>query len=307
MIDWTNTHFRFFMRLLCPQALLYTEMHNAGAVINYSHRVTDFNAIEHPLVLQLGGNEPEQLAKAAIIAKQIGYDQINLNIGCPSPRVKAGAFGACLMAEPHLVANCVDAMKSAVDIPVTVKTRLGIDNLDSFDFLVKFIQTVAGTGCNHFIIHARKAWLSGLNPKQNRTIPPLLYDRVYKLKQLFADLHITINGGIETLEQVNEHLKHIDSVMLGRLAINDPYHLAQIHQSLYQNKLITRTEALNHYLDYVESKLNEGVAISLLLKPLFSLFNGLPGAKKWRQLLSATQIEQANSFASLQQHFSNAA
>lgn len=290
MIDWTNTYFRRLMRLLCPKALLYTEMFTANAVVHGSHRVSSFISNEHPLVIQLGGNCPKLLAQAAAVAESIGYDQINLNVGCPSSRVQAGAFGACLMNQPELVADCVAAMKQCVDIPVTVKTRTGIDTHDSLDFLNRFIETVKQAECETFIIHARNAWLKGLNPKQNRTVPPLQYGKVYQIKSMHPELGVIINGGINDYSAIREHLSRVDGVMLGRLAINDPYQLAEIHAHLFGNALPKRREVIAQYLTYCRQ--TEGLKpVSLVLKPLFALFNGKPGAKQWRQYL--TQSQQA--------------
>lgn len=288
MIDWTDRHFRYFMRLIAPTAWVYTEMLTTGAILNGDKvHLLDFSAEEHPVALQLGGSDPTDLANCAAIGERFGYAEINLNIGCPSPRVSQGRFGACLMAEPEHVAMCVRAMQAQVKIPITVKTRLGIDTQDSYPELVHFIKTVADAGCNLFILHARKAWLSGLSPKENREIPPLNYDWVYQIKRDFPKLTIIINGGISETKQVVEHLTQVDGVMIGRAAVNHSYWLSELTQALATNVVLpTRTELLIAYLPYVEKQLQKGVRLNVLCKPLFGLWQGERGARQLRRYLS---------------------
>nr|WP_255411168.1 tRNA dihydrouridine(20/20a) synthase DusA [Legionella sp. km535] len=286
MIDWTYTHFRVLMRLLAPHALLYTEMQTTGAVVNNPERSLFFSAMEHPIALQLGGSDQHALAQCAAIAEQKGYDEINLNLGCPSDKVQAGRFGACLMNEPVQVAKCIRALKQAVTIPVTAKTRIGIDNQDSYAFFSDFAHRLIDAGCDKLIVHARKAWLSGLNPKQNRTIPPVNYDYVYRLKQEIPHIPIIINGNIVTIRDIEEHLRHVDGVMLGRLACDNPYRIAEIHHALYpQSGQIKRSTLLIRYLDYLSVEHKKGTPLSLLIKPIFNLAHGLPGASQWKKKL----------------------
>lgn len=289
MLDWTNRHCRYFHRLLSKRAVLYTEMITANALI-YGLR-TDllvFDPREQPLALQLGGSDPSQLSECAKIGQEQGLSEINLNIGCPSDRVQAGRFGACLMAEPELVAECVATMQSKVHIPITVKTRIGVDNHDSYDQLTEFVSKISQAGCKTFIIHARKAWLKGLSPKENRDIPPLRYDVVRQLKQDFPSLNIIINGGIPDLDQAAEHLTTVDGVMLGRAAYHNPYLLAEVDQKIYgeTNSLSTRVEILNQYHSYAEQQVGSGVPLNCLINPILGLFMGQPGARAWRRCLS---------------------
>ncbi len=282
------------MRLLAPEALLYTEMQTVGAIVNNPLRALGFNAIEHPLALQLGGADMEGLVSSAKIAEEKGFAEINLNLGCPSNKVQAGRFGACLMAEPKQVADCISALKAAVSIPVTAKTRIGIDEEDSYEFFSAFAHQLIDAGCDKLIVHARKAWLHGLNPKQNRTIPPLHYDYVYKIKQEFAKLPVVINGNINTINEIQTHMQHVDGVMLGRLACQNPYALTAIHHYYYPNSLLRfRHAILADYLQYVEEQFQSGVPLSLLLKPIFNIVHGLPGAKNWKEQL--IQIQQLKS------------
>lgn len=238
--------------------------------------------------MQFGGSNPAELARCAKLAAERGYDEVNLNVGCPSDRVQNGRFGACLMAEPELVAECVDAMKQAVDIPVTVKTRIGIDEQDSYEFLTHFIDTVMAKGCGEFIIHARKAWLQGLSPKENREIPPLDYDRVYQLKRDYPTLNISINGGITSLEQAKTHLQHLDGVMVGREAYQNPYILAQVDQLLCgsQKAVMSREAVIETMLPYIEAHLQAGGRLNHITRHMIGLFQGLPGARAWRRYLS---------------------
>lgn len=289
MLDWTDTHCRYFHRLLSRHALLYTEMVTTGAIIHGNRqRHLQFNAEEHPLALQLGGSNPADLAECAKIAQDYGYDEINLNVGCPSDRVQNGRFGACLMAEPELVAECVSAMRQAVSIPVTVKSRIGIDERDSYQELAQFIGTVAAAGCETFIVHARKAWLSGLSPKQNRDVPPLRYDLVFQLKRDFPQLRIVINGGIETLDASLDLLKKIDGVMLGREIYHNPYLLADVDRRIFHDDhpLRSRQEIVLALLPYIERQLQQGVRLHCIARHLLGLFHGVDGARAWRRHLS---------------------
>ncbi|NQZ52658.1 MAG: tRNA dihydrouridine(20/20a) synthase DusA [Piscirickettsiaceae bacterium] len=289
MLDWTDRDFRYFLRLISKHCLLYTDMVTTGALIHGdSDRFLAHDASEYPLGLQLGGSDPDALAKCALLGQKSGYSEINLNVGCPSDRVQSGSFGACLMADPKLVAEGVGAMRSAVDIPITVKTRLGIDKLDSYEFLTDFISQVADAGCEIFILHARKAWLQGLSPKENRDVPPLDYQRVYQLKQDFPHLHIDINGGIHTLEEVQQHLKQIDGVMMGRAIYHNPYLLAQADSVLFgdQHHVVSRHEVIQNMLPYIEQRMSQGRPIKSITRHLLGLFQGQPGAKAWRRHLS---------------------
>ena len=294
MMTHTDRHFRYFLRLLSRNVMLYTEMIATGAIIHGKqyHRF-EFSPQEHPLAIQLGGNDPAELTECSRIAEQTGYSEVNLNIGCPSDRVKNGNFGACLMAHPQLVADCVAAIASSVSIPVTVKTRTGIDNQDSYEHLHHFISTVAAGGCRTFILHARKAWLQGLSPRQNREIPPLNYDMVYRIKQDFPDLEIIINGGIQSLEQANGHLQHIDGVMIGRAVCHNPYLLATADRIIFGNTahLYTRTEILDRFISYAEAQLSQGIYLHQMLRHLLGLFQGQPGARIWRRYLSENMYD----------------
>ncbi|MGI2101466.1 tRNA dihydrouridine(20/20a) synthase DusA [Shewanella oncorhynchi] len=290
MLDWTDRHYRYFARLMSANALLYTEMVTTGAILHGRGDYLAYNQEEHPLALQLGGSNPLDLARCAKLAADRGYDEVNLNVGCPSDRVQNGRFGACLMAEPELVAECVDAMKQVVDIPVTVKTRIGIDEQDSYGFLTQFIDVVSakGKGCTDFTIHARKAWLQGLSPKENREIPPLDYERVYQLKRDYPQLNIGINGGVTTLEQVQMHLAQLDGVMMGREAYQNPYILAQVDQILCgsQKAVISREAVIEAMLPYIEAHLQSGGRLNHITRHMIGLFQGLPGARAWRRYLS---------------------
>ncbi len=289
MIDWTDRHCRYFFRLFSKRVLLYTEMITTGALIHGdAERWLEYDPLEHPIAIQLGGSNPAELAKCAQLASDYNYDEINLNVGCPSDRVQSGRFGACLMAEPELVAECVSAMSNAVNIPVTVKTRIGIDNKDSYEELHYFIKNVAKAGCQSFIIHARKAWLKGLSPKENREIPPLRYDIVYQLKRDFPHLNIIINGGITSLEQAQQQLKYTDGVMIGRAAYQTPFILSKIDQLFYgDNEIkISQHEVLLKYIDYIEKQLTCGIKLKHMTRHILGLFNGLPSAKRWRRYLS---------------------
>lgn len=289
MMDYSDRHYRYFLRLLSRHARLYTEMVTTGAILHGDREhLLGFNPAEHPVALQLGGSAPADLAQAARIGADYGYDEINLNVGCPSDRVQTGRFGACLMAEPQLVAEGVAAMRAAVSVPVTVKTRIGIDERDSYEELCHFVSTVTSAGCDTFIIHARKAWLQGLSPKQNREIPPLRYDVAYQLKRDFPRLSIIINGGILSLENATQHLPQVDGVMLGRAAIHDTYVAAHVDQQLFgdEHPVPSRAELALSYIPYIEQQLALGFRLSTTTRHLLSLFHGQPGARAWRRYLS---------------------
>ncbi|MDF3055302.1 MAG: dusA, partial [Gammaproteobacteria bacterium] len=265
MMDYTDRHFRYLLRLISKHALLYTEMITADAIMRGDHkRLLRYNPEEHPIVLQLGGSDPLSLSAAARIAQDLGYDQINLNVGCPSDRVQNGRFGACLMKEPELVADCIAEMQAVVSIPVTVKTRIGVDDKDSYEYLFDFIAKVSSAGCQSFIIHARKAWLKGLSPKENRTLPPLRYEVVHQLKKDFSQLCIVLNGGVQTMDQVEEHLAKVDGVMIGRQVCQDPYFLAHMDRLYYGEETLvaSREEVLMKYVRYMREQMVEGVAVT---------------------------------------------
>lgn len=294
MLDWTTRHCRYFHRQFSRHALLYTEMVTTQAIIHAKYDHLDFDLAEQPVALQLGGSDPEQLKNCAVLAEQRGYSEVNLNVGCPSDRVQNGMFGACLMAKADLVAESVAAMQSAVKIPVTVKTRIGIDDLDSYDFLCDFVQKVHQTGCNEFIIHARKAWLSGLSPKQNREIPPLDYERVYQLKRDFPQLYISINGGIKTIAEMQHHLQYVDGVMVGREAYQNPSLLGQIDRALFdpQAEIITPRQAVENMFPYIEQKLSQGVYLNHIVRHMLGAFQECKGARQWRRYLSENAYKQ---------------
>lgn len=289
MMDWTDRHCRYFMRLLTRETLLYTEMVTTGAIIHGDrHRFLAFDPAEQPVAMQLGGSDPTELAQCAKIVEDYGYAEVNLNVGCPSDRVQSGRFGACLFAEPELVAECVAAMKNVVDIPVTVKTRIGIDDIDTYVDLHKFTATVASAGCEHFIIHARKAWLTGLSPKENRSVPPINYPRVYQLKQDFPQLNICINGEIKTVAEMHTHLQHVDGVMLGREAYHNPYLLASFDQEFYgsQQAIKSRRRVIEELIPYVSQQLGNGIYLSKISRHILGLFHGCSGARSWRRYIS---------------------
>ena len=281
MMAWTDRHCRYFHRLLNPAVLLYTEMVTTGAVLHGDlDKLLAYSSAEQPLALQLGGGDPADLAAAAVVAQQWGYAEVNLNVGCPSDRVQKGKIGACLMKEPELVADCISAMRTAVDIPVTVKCRLGVDELESYAYFYDFISQIATTGCQHFIIHARKAWLSGLSPKQNREIPPLRYDWVYRLKQELPELHISINGGITDFPSIDEHLQRVDAVMLGRVAYQHPWILARLDSA----NVTSREQVVLAMASYAD-QLPE-VPVKHISRHMLGLYQGQPGAKQWRRFIS---------------------
>lgn len=288
MLDWTDRHCRYFHRLMSKQAVLYTEMVTTGAIIHGKGDYLAFNAEEHPLVLQLGGSNAADMAQCARLAEQRGYDAVNINVGCPSDRVQNGMFGACLMAQPQLVADCVKAMQDATTIPISVKTRIGIDDSDEYQFLQDFIGVVADAGCQQFVVHARKAWLKGLSPKENREIPPLNYQRVYQVKQDFPALDISINGGIKTLAEAATHLQYLDGVMIGREAYTNPYLLSQVDTMLYGQPevALTEHEVVRAMIPYIEQQMQQGARFWHIARHMLGLFQGQPGARQWRRLLS---------------------
>lgn len=288
MMDWTDRHYRVFMRGVTRRALLYTEMVTMNAVLRGDRaRVLGFSEVEKPLALQLGGDDPKALAECARVAEDWGFDEVNLNVGCPSERVQSGNFGACLMAQPALVGECVAAMREAVALPVTVKHRIGIDDQDSFEDLLHFAQVVSQAGPARFTVHARKAWLSGLSPKENRTIPPLRYEEVYRLKRVRPEQTVELNGGVRSVEAAAEHLGHVDAVMIGRAAYETPYALARADALFYgEAHLPTRREVMGAFLPYVAAQLARGVPLHSMTRHTLGLFAGQPGARTWRRLLS---------------------
>ncbi|MGR9115237.1 MAG: tRNA dihydrouridine(20/20a) synthase DusA [Gammaproteobacteria bacterium] len=289
MLDWTDRHCRYFYRLLSSYAFLYTEMVTTGALIHGDKdRFLRFNPGESPVAFQLGGSDPRDLAECAKMVEDYGYNEVNLNVGCPSDRVQNGRFGACLMAEPELVAQCVDAMRQAVAIPVTVKSRIGIDDMDSYEELVRFVETVAAAGCRTFVIHARKAWLSGLSPKQNREVPPLRYDTVYQIKNDFPQLEIILNGGVTTLDQVSEINRNVDGVMVGREVYHNPFLLAEVDARIFNDahSIRSREEVIELLIPYIEEQLSQGVRLNSISRHILGLFHGVAGARAWRRYIS---------------------
>lgn len=289
MLDWTDRHCRYFLRLLSKHMLLYTEMVTTGAILHGKRdRYLGFDPVENPVALQLGGSHPQELAECARIGADYGYQEINLNVGCPSDRVQSGRFGACLMAEPQLVADCVAAMKNAVNIPVTVKSRIGIDHNDSYEALQQFVTAIQQAGCDHLIVHARKAWLHGLSPKENREVPPLNYPMVYQLKQDFPELAMSINGGITSLEQAADHLQHVDGVMIGREAYHNSYILAEVDQRFFGETLAipSREDIIAQLIPYIESQAQLGVQVKHITRHVLGLFQGVAGGRRWRRYLS---------------------
>ncbi|MGQ3887602.1 tRNA dihydrouridine(20/20a) synthase DusA [Legionella sp. CNM-1927-20] len=294
MIDWSYTHFRVLMRLIAPCALLYTDMQTVGAIKHNPKRCLTYAKMELPLALQLGGSDKTDLVACAKLAAKYGYSEVNLNLGCPSDRVVSGRMGACLMAEAEHVADCIAAMKEAVTIPVTAKTRIGIDHQDSYDFFANFAHKLVDAGCDKLVVHARKAWLHGLSPKQNRTIPPVHYDYVYRIKEELPAIPIIINGNILDLSAIKHHMNYVDGVMLGRLACKNPYALAAMHLWFFPNvKIRTRSQIIETYLDYAIEEYQQGVPLSILLKPIFNFAHGLPLAKQWKDKLVLAQQKKA--------------
>jgi len=289
MMEYTDRHDRYFLRLITKHTWLYTEMVTSNALLHGDwERFLQYNESEHPLALQLGGSNPRDLAKCCELANQFNYDEVNLNVGCPSDRVKSGCFGASLMAEPELVAQCVGAMQEKSKVPVTVKCRLGIDNQDEYADLKNFIQIVKGGGCAIFIIHARKAWLQGLNPKENRDVPPLNYDIVHQIKAEFPELEIIVNGGLKTLDDAKAELDFVDGAMIGREAYHNPYILASADALFYnqQYRAPSRKEILERFLPYIEQQLSQGINLTKISRHILGLFQGVPGAKAWRRYIS---------------------
>ena len=294
MMDWTDKHCRFFYRLISKNVQLYTEMITAKAILRGDkNRLLDFNAGENPLVLQLGGSDPKEMAECALIAQEWGYDEVNINVGCPSDRVLSGSFGACLMKEPNLVAQCVETMIERCDVPITVKHRIGIDDMESYEQLSEFVDLISQKGCQHFIVHARKAWLTGLSPKENRTIPPLNYPWVYQLKKDFPNLKFSINGGIDSCEDIVGHLEHVDGVMLGRSIYHNPFLLEQIELEIFKSNegSLSRELILSKYMSYISAQLQQGVPIRSMTRHILGLYHGEANAKLFRRLLSGKVVE----------------
>ncbi len=299
MLDWTDKHCRYLHRLISKDALLYSEMITTPAILQGDRqKYIGFNAQEHPVVLQLGGSDAKDLAESCVVAQEFGYDEVNLNVGCPSDRVQKGRFGACLMNEPQLVAECIGSMMGAVDIPITVKSRIGVDDNGSFENLQSFVETLADTGMKTVIIHARIALLKGLSPKQNRSVPPLNYDFVYRIKQLFPELTIVINGGINSLEEVQTHLKQVDGVMLGRAIWNNPWMLYELQNQLFDcHQDSSRDIVLQKYIHYCKSELEKGVKLHWLLPPVLNLYHGLACNKKWKSHLVTQATKKENDLS----------
>lgn len=294
MMDWTDRHCRYFHRLLSKETQLWSEMVTTKAILNGDkNRLLDFDAAEHPLVLQLGGSESDEMAQCAKIAQDWGYDEVNINVGCPSDRVQSGSFGACLMQTPEVVAQCVDAMRQASDISVSVKSRIGVDDMESYKELSNFVMQVENAGCDVFVIHARKAWLKGLSPKENRTVPPLNYEWVYRIKKDFPHLAIAINGGIMSVDEATVHLQSVDSVMLGRVAYHQPYLLSEVDNKIYHKILDapSREQVLLDFIEYIKKQNDQGVSIRSMTRHILGLYHAQPSAKKFRQLLSGKVVE----------------
>jgi len=294
-MDWTDRHCRFFFRQLSPHAVVYTEMVTSGALIHGDiARHLQFSPAEHPVALQLGGSDPVELVRCARLGQEYGYDEVNLNCGCPSERVQHGAFGACLMAEPRLVADCIKAMQDALAVSVTVKHRLGIDSIEDFDFVRRFVETVAAAGCRTFLVHSRNAVLKGLSPKDNRSVPPLKYAYVYRLKEEFPELEIVLNGGVETLQAIEQHLQLVNGVMLGRAAYHDPYVLASAEANLFGNPLPSRTRIAQAMFDYASDEVARGTSLRAIARHMLGLYHGQPNARLWRRMLSDAGMLSTN-------------
>jgi tRNA-dihydrouridine synthase A len=288
MMDWTDRHCRYFMRLLSPSAFLYTEMVTAAAIHHGdAAQLLRYDESEHPIAVQLGGSDPVLMAEGAGRAADAGYDEININVGCPSDRVQSGQFGACLMGQPDTVADCFRAMQAVVDVPVTVKTRIGIDDFDSDEFLMRFVESLVAVGCRKFIVHARIAILDGLSPKENRSVPPLNYKRVFELKRAHPELEIVLNGGVTNLDQVDQFLEHVDGVMIGRQAYHHPYFLAELEQHFRPEwSMPDRRSIVAQMILYIEAQLGEGERLGRIARHLVGLFAGQPGARSWRRHIS---------------------
>ena len=288
MMDWTDRHCRYFLRLVSPRAFLYTEMVTANA-LHYgdAESLLRYDPSEHPIAIQLGGSDPAMMAEAAALAGEAGYDEVNINVGCPSDRVQSGQFGACLMGQPELVARCYSEMQSSVDVPVTVKSRIGIDDQDSDEFFMRFVDTIAAAGCRQFIVHARIAILEGLSPKENRSVPPLNYERVYRLKEAHPEMQVIINGGFTTIEQVDSALQHVDGVMIGRQAYHQPWFLAELEQHFDPAfEPPPRRSVIERMVPYIEQQLKDGERLGRITRHMVGLFAGQPGARAWRRYLS---------------------
>lgn len=289
MLHCTDRHYRYLARLLTKRSRLYTEMITTGAIIyGDQERWLRLNDGENPVALQLGGSNPDEMAKCTELAEKYDFDEVNINVGCPSDRVQAGKFGACLMKEPNIVASCIKAMRKVSDIEVTVKSRIGVDDQDSYGFLSNFVDTIAAAGCKTIIVHARKAYLSGLSPRQNRTVPPLHYEYVYQLKQDYPELRFILNGGLKNKEEVIQHADELDGVMIGREAYDNPFFLADIDELAFRDaqQTISRAEVLEQYMTYMQIQLDKGIPLKKLAQHIFGLFNGVPGARAWRRYLS---------------------
>lgn len=304
MMDKTDRHCRYFHRLMSKRAFLYTEMLHSNAVIRGNKELLlKYNPKEHPLALQLGGSDPGLLGEASAISEEFGYTEVNLNVGCPSSKVQKGKFGAVLMKEPKLVASCINKMKKSTNIPVTVKCRIGVDNMNTDQHLDHFVEEVSSAGCDTFIIHARKAWLSGLSPKDNREIPPLDYQRVYKLKDSFPNINFVINGGIKSINESIKHLQYVDGVMIGREAYDNPLLLTEVDSSIFyeEKAVISRSDILRKLFPYLKEEVEQGTKISHITRHLMGLFRGFNGAKNLRKLLMSVndQINPLENFESL--------
>ncbi len=287
MVDWSDRHFRYFLRFLAPKSLFYTEMRSTGAILHgHEESILGFDPFEKPLALQIAGDDPHELTKAVQKAEAWPFDEYNLNCGCPSDKVQEAHFGACLMAEPDLVADLVSALKKATSRPVTVKHRIGIDGLESYEDMLRFVKAVQGAGADRVIVHARIAILKGLDPKENREIPPLRYEDVYRLKTELPQFPIEINGGIRTLENLRNQLKHVDGVMLGRAAYEDPYFMAVAEEEVFGTPRVTRRQVIESLMPYVDEWQKRGTSVYKIVRHMTSLFSGFPGARKWRQALS---------------------
>lgn len=289
MMEWSDSHCRYLWRLISKHAVLYTEMVTTGALIHGDQeRFLNYHEAEHPIALQLGGSDPVDLARCSQLAQQWGYDEVNLNCGCPSDRVQNGMIGAILMTEPQRVADCIKAMQDAVDIEVTVKHRIGVDDMEDYSGMANFVETIANTGCKTFVVHARKAWLKGLSPKENREVPPLKYDMVHQLKREFPELNIVLNGGLKTLDQCLEHLPALDGVMVGREAYSNPYLLAEVDGHFYNDEhpIASREDIAAQYIQYCDEQIQQGQLLKYMSKHILGLFQGLPGARRFRRHIS---------------------
>jgi tRNA-dihydrouridine synthase A len=304
MMDWTDRHCRYFHRLMSKQTQLWTEMVTAKAIIyGDKNRLLDYDASEHPLVLQLGGSDASDMAIASKIGQDWGYDEININVGCPSNRVQSGSFGACLMQTPHIVAQCIESMGEVVDIPLSVKSRIGVDDMQTYAELADFIKIVSQAGCQNFVIHARKAWLQGLSPKENRTVPPLNYDWVYQLKQDFPKLNIGINGGITSIDEAKNHLNYVDNAMLGRAIYHQPYLLAEVDKNIYQQNvdIISREQVLLDFIEYMKIQQAKSVPIRSMTRHILGLYYAQPNSKKFKRLLSGKVVEMKHLYKWIEQ------